>query len=44
MNPLKEGATSRSKENIREIRHVYLDLDPRVHIYGAEQLRIRHMD
>jgi RepB DNA-primase from phage plasmid len=27
MNPLKEGATSRSKENIREIRHVYLDLD-----------------
>lgn len=27
MNPLKEGATSRSKENIREIRHVYIDLD-----------------
>jgi hypothetical protein len=27
MNPLKEGATSRSKENIREIRHLYLDLD-----------------
>ena len=27
MNPLKEGATSRSKENIREVRHVYLDLD-----------------
>lgn len=27
MNPLKEGAASRSKENIREIRHVYLDLD-----------------
>lgn len=27
MNPLKDGATSRSKENIREIRHVYLDLD-----------------
>jgi hypothetical protein len=27
MNPLKEGSTSRSKENIREIRHVYLDLD-----------------
>jgi hypothetical protein len=27
MNPLKEEATSRSKENIREIRHVYLDLD-----------------
>lgn len=27
MNPLKEGATNRSKENIREVRHVYLDLD-----------------
>ena len=27
MNPLKEGATSRSKENIREVQHVYLDLD-----------------
>jgi hypothetical protein len=27
MNPLKEGATSRTKESIREIRHVYLDLD-----------------
>ena len=27
MNPLKEAATSRSRENIREIRHVYLDLD-----------------
>ncbi len=27
MNPLKEGATSRSKENIREVRHVYIDLD-----------------
>jgi hypothetical protein len=27
MNPLKEGATNRSKENIREIRHLYLDLD-----------------
>ena len=27
MNPLKEGATSRSKESIREVRHVYLDLD-----------------
>jgi hypothetical protein len=24
---LKEGATSRSKEDIREIRDVYLDLD-----------------
>jgi len=27
MNPLKEGATSRSKDNIREVRHIYLDLD-----------------
>lgn len=27
MNPLKQGATSRSKESIRELRHVYLDLD-----------------
>ncbi len=27
MNPLKDGATSRTKENLREIRHVYLDLD-----------------
>jgi hypothetical protein len=27
MNPLKDGASSRSKDNLREIRHVYLDLD-----------------
>ncbi len=27
MNPIKEGAYSRTKENIRDIRHVYLDLD-----------------
>jgi hypothetical protein len=27
MNPLKDGATSRTKDSIREIRHVYLDLD-----------------
>jgi hypothetical protein len=27
MNPLKDGGTSRTKESIREIRHVYLDLD-----------------
>jgi hypothetical protein len=27
MNPIKEGAYSRTKENIKEIRHVYLDLD-----------------
>ena len=27
MNPLKEDGHSRTKENVREIRHVYLDLD-----------------
>jgi hypothetical protein len=27
MNPLKEGVASRTKASIREIRHVYLDLD-----------------
>jgi hypothetical protein len=27
MNPIKEGAYSRMKENIKIIRHVYLDLD-----------------
>ena len=27
MNPIKDGAYSRMKENIREIRHLYLDLD-----------------
>jgi len=27
MNPLEDGATHRTKESIREIRHVYLDLD-----------------
>jgi len=27
MNPLKSGIPSRSKENVRKIRHVYLDLD-----------------
>ena len=27
MNPIKEGAYSRTKENIKDIRHVYLDLD-----------------
>jgi hypothetical protein len=27
MNPMKEGIPSRTKENVREIRHVYLDLD-----------------
>jgi hypothetical protein len=27
MNPIKEGAYSRTKENIKSIRHVYLDLD-----------------
>jgi hypothetical protein len=27
MNPIKDGAYSRTKANIREIRHLYLDLD-----------------
>jgi hypothetical protein len=27
MNPLKNGACSRTKDNLKEIRHVYLDLD-----------------
>jgi hypothetical protein len=27
MNPIKDGAHSRTKDNIRDIRHVYLDLD-----------------
>ncbi len=27
MNPIKDGAYSRTKDNIEEIRHVYLDLD-----------------
>jgi hypothetical protein len=27
MNPIKDGSQNRTKESIREIRHVYLDLD-----------------
>ena len=27
MNPIKDGAHSRTKGNIKDIRHVYLDLD-----------------
>jgi len=27
MNPLKDGASNRTKDNVKEIRHVYLDLD-----------------
>ena len=27
MNPIKDGADARTKGNIREIRHLYLDLD-----------------
>lgn len=27
MNPIKENSYNRTKENIREVRHVYLDLD-----------------
>jgi RepB DNA-primase N-terminal domain len=34
MNPIKEGAYSRTKDNIENIRHVYLDLDKK----GGEAL------
>ena len=27
MNPIKEGAYTRTKDNIKDIRHIYLDLD-----------------
>jgi len=27
MNPIKEGAHTRTKDNIKDIRHIYLDLD-----------------
>jgi hypothetical protein len=27
MNPLRDGATTRTKESLREVRHVYIDLD-----------------
>src|SRR5438034_7332736 len=36
MNTLKEGACSRTKRDIHQIRHVYLDLDYR----GSEALKI----
>ena len=35
MNPIKDDAYSRNKENIKDIRHVYLDLDRK----GDEALR-----
>jgi hypothetical protein len=39
MNPIKDGAYTRTKGNIKEIRHVYLDLDRK----GDEALEaIRH--
>src|SRR5258707_10645135 len=39
MNPIKDGAYARTKGNIKEIRHVYLDLDRK----GDESLEaIRH--
>ena len=34
MNPIKDGAYSRTKDNMKEIRHVYLDLD----IHGDKSL------
>jgi hypothetical protein len=36
MNPIKEGAYSRTKESIKDIRHVYLDLDRN----GDEALKV----
>jgi hypothetical protein len=27
MNPIKDGAYSRTKDTIKDIRHVYLDLE-----------------
>ena len=38
MNTLKDGAYSRTKRDIQEIRHVYLDLDHR----GSETLKAIH--
>jgi hypothetical protein len=38
MNALKEGACSRTKRDIHEIRHVYLDLDYR----GSEAMKAIH--
>ena len=38
MNTLKDGAYSRTKRDIQEIRHVYLDLDNR----GSEALKAIH--
>lgn len=38
MNPIKDGAHSRTKRDIRDIRHVYLDLDRK----GDEALQAIH--
>src|SRR3984893_14308195 len=38
MNPIKDGAHSRTKGDIRDIRHVYLDLDRK----GDEALQAIH--
>lgn len=38
MNPIKDGAYKRTKENIKDIRHVYLDLDRK----GDEALEAIH--
>jgi hypothetical protein len=38
MNPIKDGAYTRTKRNIKEIRHVYLDLDRK----GDEALQAIH--
>jgi RepB DNA-primase N-terminal domain len=39
MNPVKEGSRSRTKEQIREVRHAYLDLDEEA---GASLQAIRN--
>lgn len=38
MNPIKDGAYRRTKQNIKDIRHVYLDLDRK----GDEALQAIH--
>ena len=41
MNPVKEGSRSRTKEQIREVRHAYLDLDEEA---GASLQAIRNSE
>jgi hypothetical protein len=41
MNPIKDGAYSRTKDDIREVRHLYLDLDADGH-EALETIRNSH--